>query len=288
MLTARDARRVPRRGPRLGRRRLPRQAVRAPGAARPPARAAAPPAAARPRLGRRRRPLAEPRHPRGPARRARRRAHPARVRAARVPHAQRAHRRPAPAPARGGLGLRPVRDDEHDRGLRVQPAAQARGAAASRGSCTRSGARGTSCVLDRLSIRWKLAGISAADVRDPLRLRRGRRSGSSPHGPSARTSTTSSSSPRRSSRGCCGRRRPQRGRAAADPGVAEPRPVRASPARGDPGRRGGRLPHRRDEPSAPTSAPPPRMGTGRRGLPGADPPGGVRASARATSSTRGR
>jgi DNA-binding response OmpR family regulator len=45
MLTARDALEAAVEGPRLGRRRLPRQAVRAPGAAGPPARAAAPPAA---------------------------------------------------------------------------------------------------------------------------------------------------------------------------------------------------------------------------------------------------
>ena len=34
---------------------------------------------------------------------------------------------PAPAPARRGLGLRPVREHEHDRGVRLEPAAQARG-----------------------------------------------------------------------------------------------------------------------------------------------------------------
>ena len=66
MLTARDARRVARRGPGRRRRRLPRQALRAPGAAGAAARAAAPPAAARQRVAGRRRPLAEPRHPRGP------------------------------------------------------------------------------------------------------------------------------------------------------------------------------------------------------------------------------
>ncbi|CAA9495427.1 MAG: putative two-component system response regulator, partial [uncultured Solirubrobacteraceae bacterium] len=119
--------RVARGGPGLGRRRLPRQAVRAPGAAGPDARPAAPPAAARLGVRRRRGPVAQPRHARGPPRRARRRAHPARVRAAGVPHAQRAHRRPPPAPPRGGLGLRPVRHHEHHRGLRVEPAAQARG-----------------------------------------------------------------------------------------------------------------------------------------------------------------
>ena len=57
--------RQPRRGPRLGRRRLPGQAVRAPGAARAPARAAAPPPATRLAQLRRRRPVAQPRHPRG-------------------------------------------------------------------------------------------------------------------------------------------------------------------------------------------------------------------------------
>src|SRR5438105_1132215 len=51
---------------------------------------------------------------------------PARVRAARVPHAQRAHRGLAPAPPRRGLGVRPVLDHEHDRGVRVQPAKEAR------------------------------------------------------------------------------------------------------------------------------------------------------------------
>jgi hypothetical protein len=46
-----------------------------------------------------------PPRPRGHPRGASRRADPARVRAPRVPHAQRAHRRGPPAPAGGGLGL---------------------------------------------------------------------------------------------------------------------------------------------------------------------------------------
>src|ERR1039458_8785432 len=53
----------------------------------------------------RRRPAAQRRHPRGHTRRAHRRAHAARVRAARVPDAQRADRDLAPAPARRGVGL---------------------------------------------------------------------------------------------------------------------------------------------------------------------------------------
>ena len=126
MLTARDAG-VPRRGPGRRRRRLPRQALRAPGAARAAARdpRRRPPAGLG--LARRRRPGAEPRHPRGPPGRPRGRAASARVRVPRAPHAQRAHRRAPPAAAGGGLGLRPVRDDEHHRGLRLEPAAQARG-----------------------------------------------------------------------------------------------------------------------------------------------------------------
>ena len=132
---------------------------------------------------RRRRPVAEPRHPRGPARRARRRADPARVRAARVPHAQRAHRRAPPAPARGGLGLRPVRDDEHHRGLRVQPQDASWRPVVSRGSSTRSAARATSSALDRdpdpLAARRRLG---APDAGHPLRLRgRGRRADRAAH-----------------------------------------------------------------------------------------------------------
>ena len=119
--------RRPRRGARLGRRRLPGEAVRAPGAARPHARPDAPPPAPRQRRARRRRPAPQPRHPRGHPGRARDRAHQPRVRAARVPDAQRAPRRLARAPARGGLGLRPAGDDEHDRRLHLQPAPQARG-----------------------------------------------------------------------------------------------------------------------------------------------------------------
>ena len=62
MLTARDARRRARGGPRLRRRRLPRQALRARRAARPHARPAAAPAAPRERLPGGRRPAPEPRH----------------------------------------------------------------------------------------------------------------------------------------------------------------------------------------------------------------------------------
>ena len=93
---------------------------------------------------------------------------PARVRAARVPAAQRAHRRPPPAPPRGGLGLRPVRDDEHDRGVRLQPAAQARvrWRAAAPPHDPRRGLRPArlrdAAVLGRFSIRWRLAIISSA------------------------------------------------------------------------------------------------------------------------------
>ena len=59
------------------------------------------------------------------ARRAGDRPDPARVRAARVPDAQRADRDLAPAPARRGLGLRPVLNDEHDRGVRLEPTEEA-------------------------------------------------------------------------------------------------------------------------------------------------------------------
>ena len=71
------------------------------------------------------------------------RADPARVRAARVPDAQRAHRDLAPAAARRGLGLRPVFEDEHDRGVRLEPAPQARGGrrAAAAAHDSRSGLR---------------------------------------------------------------------------------------------------------------------------------------------------
>ena len=65
VLTARDARRVPRRGAGRRRRRLPGQAVRAPGVAGPAAGAAASPPPARSGDADRRRPQAQPRHPRG-------------------------------------------------------------------------------------------------------------------------------------------------------------------------------------------------------------------------------
>ena len=65
--------------------------------------------------------------PRGVPRRPRPRADRARVRAARAPDAQRAHRRVAPGPARRGLGLPPVRGDQHRRRVHLQPAPQARG-----------------------------------------------------------------------------------------------------------------------------------------------------------------
>src|SRR3954447_3560425 len=72
------------------------------------------------------RPDAEPRHPRGDARRAVDRPDPARVRAARVPDAQRAAPHLAPAAARRGVGLRPLLHHEHDRGVRLQPPPKAR------------------------------------------------------------------------------------------------------------------------------------------------------------------
>ena len=53
------------------------------------------------------------------------RSHPARVRAARVPDAQRAPRDLAPEAARRSVGLRPVLDHEHHRGVRVQPQKEA-------------------------------------------------------------------------------------------------------------------------------------------------------------------
>ena len=68
MLTARDALESRVRGAGRGRRRLPRQAVRAPGAARPHAGAAAPPSPARHGPAARGRPHAQPRHARGRAR----------------------------------------------------------------------------------------------------------------------------------------------------------------------------------------------------------------------------
>ena len=116
---------------------------------------------------RRRRPVAQPRHARGRARRARDRADPARVRAARVPDAQRAHRDLAPAPARRGLGLRPVRHDEHDRGVRLEPAAQARGRrrAAAPAHDPRRGLRPRVLERSSLPIRWRLgADLGGADA----------------------------------------------------------------------------------------------------------------------------
>ena len=127
ILTARDVARLPRRGPRLRRRRLPGQAVRARGAAGPPARAPAPPAAARQRLPGQRRPAPEPRHARGRSAATARSTSPPRVRAARVHDAQRAAGGLAPEPARRRLGLPPVRRDQHGRRVRLQPAPQARG-----------------------------------------------------------------------------------------------------------------------------------------------------------------
>src|SRR5262249_31103403 len=97
--------RLARRGARRGRRRLPGQAVRAPGAARAPAGVAAPPAAAWIGAVAGRGPDAECRYPRGGPLGASDRPDPARVRAARVPDAQRANRDLAPAPAGRGLGL---------------------------------------------------------------------------------------------------------------------------------------------------------------------------------------
>ena len=60
------------------------------------------------------------------ARRARDRADQPRVRAARVPGPQPEAGRLARAAARGRLGLRPLRADQHDRRLHLQPAPQAR------------------------------------------------------------------------------------------------------------------------------------------------------------------
>ena len=71
---------------------------------------------------------------------ARRRPDQPRVRAARVPDAERAARDLAGAPARGGLGLRPDIDDEHDRRVHQQPQAQARGGRRARILHTKRGA----------------------------------------------------------------------------------------------------------------------------------------------------
>src|SRR3954453_7240322 len=182
--------RGPRGGARRRGRRLPGEAVRAPGAAGAHARAPAAPAAPRDGAAAGRRPDAQPRHARGHARHARDRADAARVRAARVHDAQRAAGHLAPEAARRGLGLRPVLDHEHDRGVRVQPEEEGRSRwrawaptrstprtrsrcpaptgggrskpVASLGSYTRSAARATSSAHRRIPIRWRLAGGSAA------------------------------------------------------------------------------------------------------------------------------
>src|SRR5829696_6475296 len=159
----RRARRA-RRGPRLRRGRLSRQAVRARRAARPDPRLAAAPPATRQRLPRGRRPAPQPRQPRGLPRRAQARAHGARVRAARAPHAERAHRRIAPGAARRGLGLPPLRRDQHRRRVHLEPAPQAGGRrrAADPAHDARRGLRAEAAVRTRLPVKLKVAVLSAA------------------------------------------------------------------------------------------------------------------------------
>src|SRR5262245_23898733 len=151
-------------GTRLGRGRLSGEAIRARRAAGSHPRAPAPPPAARKRLPGGRRPPPQPGQPRGVPRRAEARAHRARVRAARAPDAQRAHRGLAPGPARRGLGLPPVRGDEHGRRVHLEPAPQARGGrrAAHPSHDARSRLRAEGAVRTRLPVKLKVAVLSAA------------------------------------------------------------------------------------------------------------------------------
>src|SRR3954468_2404175 len=59
------------------------------------------------------------------------------------------------------MGLRPVLDHQHDRGLRLQPEKKARSRWRTRAPSIGSGAGATPPAYSRLPIRWRLAGGSA-------------------------------------------------------------------------------------------------------------------------------